>query len=290
MHFSIADTIAARCFSFPERVAIEVLDELNQHASFAFLVPSMLSMVAEEWERRGKPRVYRAQHIISAGAPLAISLTRQAMEMFPNARIAEMYGWTEGSFASYEVKRAETLLPHSVGWPALGADIRLFREDGEPSATGEVGVKSGVDFSGYLGKPELTAAAWHRGYLMSGDIGIFATDGRLCIVDRKKDMIISGGENVYTAEVERILLEHPAVLEAAVVGLEDARWGERVAAMLVLRQPESGEKLDTTEIETFCRGFLAGYKVPRQFEFVDELPRNAMGKVRKNRVVESMGN
>jgi acyl-CoA synthetase (AMP-forming)/AMP-acid ligase II len=284
-------TIGASVRIMTEFEPSQALDELSQQASFAFLVPSMLSMVAQEWERRGRPSVGCAQHIISAGAPLPISLTRQAMQMFPNARIAEMYGWTEGSFASYEVKQADTLLPHSVGWPALGADILLFREDGEPCApgeAGEVGVKSGVDFSGYLGKPELTAAAWHRGYLMSGDIGIFAPDGRLCIVDRKKDMIISGGENVYTAEVERILLEHPAVVEAAVVGLEEKRWGERVAAMLVLRQQGARVERDLADIDAFCRESLAGYKIPRQFECVDELPRNAMGKVRKNRIVEIM--
>jgi acyl-CoA synthetase (AMP-forming)/AMP-acid ligase II len=281
-------TIGARIRIMPEFEPGLVLDELTEHSSFAFLVPSMLTMVAEEWEKRGQPAVNSARHIISAGAPLPISLARLAMQIFPRAKIAEMYGWTEGSFATYEVKQADTLLPHSVGWPALGADICVFRENGEPCETGEageVGVKSGVDFSGYLGQPELTETAWHRGYLMSGDIGIRQPDGRLCIVDRKKDMIITGGENVFTAEVERVLLEHPALLEAAVVGLKDSKWGERVAAMLVLRE---GASAGEAKIEAFCRQSLAGYKVPRQWEFVDELPRNAMGKVRKNRIVEIM--
>jgi acyl-CoA synthetase (AMP-forming)/AMP-acid ligase II len=118
---------------------------------------------------------------------------------------------------------------------------------------------------------------------MSGDIGIWQRDGRLCVVDRAKDMIITGGENVYTAEVERILHEHPNVREAAVVGLPDDRWGERVTAMVVPRGT-----LDTEALAAFCRQHLAAYKVPRQYDVVAELPRNSMGKVQKFRIVEAL--
>ena len=119
---------------------------------------------------------------------------------------------------------------------------------------------------------------------MSGDVGIWQPDGRLCIVDRKKDMIISGGENVYTAEVERILHEHPAILEAAVVGLPDERWGELVVALVVARETAP----TAAEVEAFCRERLAGYKVPRRIETARELPRNSMGKVQKFRIVEML--
>jgi acyl-CoA synthetase (AMP-forming)/AMP-acid ligase II len=262
------------------------LDELRGHCTFAFLVPSMLAMIAERWEHAGRPPLTAARHIISAGAPASLDLLRAAMQMFPNAKIAEMYGWTEGTFATYEIKDPATLEPNCVGWPALGADVAVFAENGEPCGpgeAGEVGVRSGVPFAGYLGNPAATEASTHRGYIMSGDIGRWLPDGRLCIIDRKKDMIISGGENVYTAEVERVLLEHPEIEEAAVVGLPDPTWGEIVAAMLVVAE---GSELGAEEAIAFCRERMAGYKCPRHIEIASELPRNSMGKVQKFKLVE----
>ena len=229
----------------------------------------------------GPSPVDRARHIITAGAPARLALLRAAMEMFPNARIAEMYGWTEGAFVTYEVKAADTLVETCVGWPALGADVAVFDGAGEACPVGEpgeIGVKSAVPFAGYLGDEAATRAAHHRGYLLSGDIGRWLPDGRLCVVDRKKDVIITGGENVYGAEVERILLRHEAVAEAAVVGVPDERWGQRVAAVLVAKE---GAEADAERVVAFCREHLAGYKVPRVVRFVGELPRNAMGKILK---------
>lgn len=278
-------TIGAKIRILPEFSADTALDELGSRCSFAFLVPTMLRMMSDEWRRRGHPPLTAARHIISAGAPASLELLREAIRMFPSAKIAEMYGWTEGSFATYEVKQAETLLSNCVGWPALGADVVLFGEDGEPcppGTAGEVAIKGAVPFAGYLGNPQATEAACHRGYLMSGDIGIFHPDGRLRIVDRKKDVIITGGENVYTMEVERVLLECPGVTECAVVGIPDDRWGERVAALLVTDSPAPA----TEYLLRFCRERLAGYKVPRQVVFAGALPRNSMGKVLKARVVE----
>ncbi len=278
--------IGASVRILPEFSAAAALDELSARCTFAFLVPTMLTMIADEWRQRGCPPVSAVRHVISSGAPARLELLRAAMKMFSSAKIAEMYGWTEGCMVAYEVKHADTLLANCVGWPALGADVVVFDENGEPcqiGVAGEVGVRSGVLFAGYLGAAEATATAFHRGYLMSGDIGVFQPDGRLCIVDRKKDVIITGGENVYTMEVERVLLEHPAVRECAVVGVPDARWGERVVAMLVVdavAAPSEGLLI------AYCRERLAGYKVPRQMVFVDALPRNAMGKIRKQQVLE----
>jgi fatty-acyl-CoA synthase len=148
-----------------------------------------------------------------------------------------------------------------------------------------VGVRSGVPFFGYLGNPAATEASMHRGYVMSGDIGRWLPDGRLCIIDRKKDVIITGGENVYTAEVERVLLEHPDIGEAAVVGLPDPTWGEIVTALVVLAE---GAQLHTDDVVAFCRERMAAYKCPRRIEFAAELPRNSMGKVQKFRLVERL--
>ena len=277
--------IGARVRIMPAFSPAVALDELSRHCSFAFLVPTMVKEIVDEWQRRGEPPVAAARHIVSAGAPLRFEQLREGMRMFASARFAEMYGWTEGTLATYEVKQADTLHPGSVGWPAIGADVAVFGEDGEPCGTGvpgEIGIRAGLPFAGYLGQAPDTAQYLHRGYLMSGDIGLFLADGRLCIVDRKKDMVITGGENVYTMEVERVLMEHPAVRECAVVGVPDARWGETVAALLVL------DPASTTSHEALlvhCRERLAGYKVPRRMVFAGELPRNSMGKVRKPEVV-----
>ena len=279
-------TIGARIRIMEDFSAAVALEELRHRSTFAFLVPSMLDMVAEEWETLGRPPVDRARHIITAGAPARLPLLRTAMEMFPNARIAEMYGWTEGAFVTYEVKDAGTLVETCVGWPALGADVAVFDEDGgtcPAGEAGEIGVRSAVPFAGYLGDEAATRAAHHQDYLLSGDIGRWLPDGRLCVVDRKKDVIITGGENVYGAEVERILLRHEAVAEAAVVGVADERWGQRVAAALVVKE---GAEADAEGVTAFCREHLAGYKVPRVVRFVGELPRNSMGKILKFQVAE----
>jgi acyl-CoA synthetase (AMP-forming)/AMP-acid ligase II len=280
--------IGARVRIMPAFDAAMAFEELSRCCTFAFLVPSMTAMIAETWQQRGEPVVEALRFMLSSGAPGPLSLTRTAMRMFGNAKVCEAYGWTEGGWVTFEVKRPETLLAHSVGWPTFGNEVAVFAPDGRPcrvGEAGEVGVKSVTHFDGYLGRPDATLAAWHNGYVMSGDIGIWQPDGRLCIVDRNKDMIISGGENVYTAEVERVLHEHPGVLEAAVVGLPDPRWGEQVVAMVVAR---SDATPDTAALQTFCRERLAGYKVPRRFELVAELPRNPMGKVQKFRIVEQL--
>jgi len=280
--------IGARVRIMPAFDAAAALEELSATCSFAFLVPSMTGMIAQEWERRGEPVVEAMRFMVSSGAPGPLSLTRTAMRMFGKARVCEAYGWTEGGWVTFEAKQPETLLAHSVGWPTIGNEVGVFREDGTPCAVGEageVGVKAVTHFDGYLGRPDATRAAWRNGYVMSGDVGIRQADGRLCIVDRMKDMIITGGENVYTAEVERVLHEHPDVLEAAVVGLPDERWGEQVTAVVVARDAAIP---DTAGLQAFCRGRLAGYKVPRRIELVAELPRNPMGKVQKFKIVERL--
>jgi len=279
--------IGARVRIMPTFDAETALDELCHRCSFAFLVPSMTGMIVEAWRAAGEPAVEAFRFMISSGAPGPLSLTEQAMRTFARANVCEAYGWTEGGWVTFEVKRPDTMLAHSVGWPTFGNEVAVFAEDGEPcdvGEPGEVGVKSLTHFDGYLGREDDTAAAWHRGYVMSGDVGIWQPDGRLCIVDRKKDMIISGGENVYTAEVERILHEHPDVLEAAVVGLPDERWGELVTALVVPRN----DALDAGALSDFCRDRLAGYKVPRRIELTRELPRNPMGKVQKFRIVDAL--
>jgi acyl-CoA synthetase (AMP-forming)/AMP-acid ligase II len=226
--------------------------------------------------------------MLSSGAPGPMSLLDAAFDVFPAARITEAYGWTEGGWVTYEVKDRADLVPHSVGWPLVGSEVAVIDpETGKrlgPGEPGEVVARTVVPFYGYLGKPDATTAAHTEdGFVRSGDVGVLLPDGRLTIVDRVKDMIISGGENVYCAEVERILIEHPAVLEAAVYGVPDPTWGERVTAAVVARP---GTSVDAEGVIAHCRDRLAHYKCPKQVVLLGELPRNPMGKVQKFRLVE----
>ena len=281
-------SIGANIRIMTEFSATIALDELQNESTFCFLVPSMLAMLADEWNQRGRPPMLKARHILTAGAPVRRSLLLTAMDMFGDAKISEMYGWTEGAFVAFETKERDGLVETCVGWPALDADVALFDDDGEFSAeggAGEVGVRSNVRFAGYLGGEDTAPAMNRHGYVISGDIGRWLPDGRLCIIDRKKDVIISGGENVYTAEVEQALLAHEGIEEVAVVGLPDAKWGERVAALVV---PRNEAPLDAAGVMAFCRKRIAGYKIPRTVGFASQLPRNSMGKVQKFKVAEQL--
>lgn len=281
--YSLVSLIALTCGmrnrvleAFVPQVALR---ELAGETTAAFLVPTMLESLVRLHDD-GAGTAPTAKWILSAGAPVTTELLERCFDTFPNARIAEAYGFGEAGFVTYEVKDRAKLRPHSVGWPLPGCDIALFAEDGTRCARGEVGVigsRSVLPFGGYLGRPqESRAVIADGGYALGGDIGTFDDDGRLCVLDRTKDLIVSGGENVYTAEVERVLLLHPLVDEAAVVGAPDPYWGEIVVGAVVCSAP-----IGADELRDFCRTGLAGYKVPKRFEFMPSLPRNALGKVEK---------
>ena len=146
---------------------------------------------------------------------------------------------------------------------------------GEP---GEIIVKGPQVMSGYYKKPEETAEVLKDGWLYTGDIGMFDEDGYLTIVDRKKDMIIAGGYNIYPREIDEILFQHPKILEACSIGVPDAYRGETVKSFIVVKP---GEHLTEDELNTYCRGRLSPYKVPRIYEFVESLPKSAVGKILK---------
>jgi long-chain acyl-CoA synthetase len=147
-----------------------------------------------------------------------------------------------------------------------------------PGAVGELYSRSPYFFNGYWNQPEETAAAMRDGWLTAGDLARRDEDGFYYIVDRKKDMVVTGGLNVYPREIEEVLHKHPALLEAAVIGVPDAYFGEALQAFVVLKQ---GMNARAEELEAHCREVLAGYKIPKEFRFVDALPRNAGGKVLK---------
>ena len=197
--------------------------------------------------------------MMTAAASVSPEALADAFAMFPNARITETYGWTEAGFATDEIKRPETLADATVGYSTLGCEIAILDPGGNPvppGEQGEVAVKTVAHFSGYLNRPDATAAAWAGDFLRSDDIGVLEKDGRLRIIDRKNGLIISGGENVYAAEVERVLISHPQIRDVTVVGKPDPRWGEVVVAVVV---PEPGAAPDPAEVTAYCRARLAGY-------------------------------
>jgi acyl-CoA synthetase (AMP-forming)/AMP-acid ligase II len=265
----------------PSFDAGQACDEFSGPCTTAFLVPSMTAMMIEEWERRGRPALASMRAMMTAAASVSPEALGAAFGMFPNARITETYGWTEGGFATDELKYPDTVADGTVGYSTLGCEIAILDAEGRPvppGQQGEVAVKSVAHFSGYLNRPDATAAAWAGDFLRSDDIGVLEKDGRLRIIDRKNGLIISGGENVYAAEVERVVIGHPQVRDVTVVGRPDPRWGEVVVAVVVA---EPGEAVEEAEVIAYCRARLAAYKCPRAVQVWDDLPRNSMGKIQR---------
>jgi long-chain acyl-CoA synthetase len=200
------------------------------------------------------------------------------MNLLPPDTVWEIYGGTEGSFAMISPQEWQRK-PGSVGraFPR-GAEIKILDAQGNPLPAGVPGLIYGqplVNFR-YRGAQELNDQTWRGNLYTLGDVGYLDEDGYLFITDRLKDMIISGGSNIYPAEVEAVLFNHPAVADAAVIGIPDSHWGERVMA-IVERRAETSE----AEIIAFCRQNLAHYKCPTSVDFVAKLPRDPNGKVRK---------
>ncbi len=223
------------------------------------------------------------------GASPAPAATLEAMaETFPGAAIVSAYGQTEMSGATTLLKGADsTRKMGSVGTPMLGVELRLVDDelrDRPPNSVGEIVYRGPSVMAGYHGQPEATREAFAGGWFHSGDLARFDEEGYIWLVDRKKDMIVSGGENVYPAEVERVLLDHPAVAEAAVIGIPHARWVETPLAFVVL---QDGAEVGEPDLIAHCRRHLAGFKKPSAVIAVPELPRNAGGKVLKRRLRET---
>ncbi|MBU8919442.1 long-chain fatty acid--CoA ligase [Bacillus sp. FJAT-29953] len=216
-------------------------------------------------------------------APMPYELVRTVKERYPDVKVQNLYGQTENSPGATTLKDHYALdKVGSVGEPLPGLEVEVVDEFGEPVPTGEVGeivVKGPLVMKGYLKNDEATRQALKNGWLYSGDLGRFDQDGLLYIVDRKKDMINRGGENVYPVEVEEVLYQIPEILEAAVVGVPHPIYGEVPKAFVV---PKEGRTLTEEDVLTYCKTKLAKYKLPVELDFLDTLPRNASGKVLKH--------
>jgi acyl-CoA synthetase (AMP-forming)/AMP-acid ligase II len=213
-------------------------------------------------------------------SPISEEVLRRAQGRF-KASLTQLYGLTEtnGMGTNLSPKAHEEGRLRSCGQPNLGVEVRV-RLDGRDAEAGEVGeieIRSQAVMRGYWNRPDATSAAIDPdGWFRSGDAGYFDAEGYLFIHDRVKDMIVSGGENVYPAEVENAIFSHPDVADAAVIGVPDERWGEAVKAIVVLRD---GAAANPASIIAHCRTRIAGYKTPKSVDFIDALPRNPSGKV-----------
>jgi fatty-acyl-CoA synthase len=223
--------------------------------------------------------------IITGGAPVPIGLIRRFRER--GVDLAQGYGLTEAApVASFLTAENAERKIGSAGRPLLLCDMRVVDPDGYPvpaGVQGEIEVRGPSVTVGYWQNPEATAKTMNGAWLKTGDGGHVDDEGFVFIADRIKDMVITGGENVYPAEVESVLFEHPAIAEVAVIGTDDAKWGERVCAVAAL---QDGATLTLQDLREFGDGRLARYKLPLQLEIVDALPRNATGKVLKTTLRE----
>jgi len=266
--------------------AAETLRLLRSHDRVSlFAAPTMVRRLVDE--ARGAFEC-NLQTIVYGGGPMYLADLRDAMDTFGN-RLAQIYGQGETPMtitALSKARHGERDHPRyaqrlaSVGTPHSVVEVTVRDGDGHelpPGDVGEICVRGGTVMSGYWMNPEATAAALRDGWLWTGDLGSFDEDGFLTLKDRSKDLIVSGGSNIYPREVEEVLLAHPAVAEASVVGRPDREWGEVVVAFVVAR----GAAPSTAELDRLCLEHIARFKRPKEYRFVDRLPKNNYGKVVK---------
>jgi acyl-CoA synthetase (AMP-forming)/AMP-acid ligase II len=270
--------VLQRRFDAPRLVAL-----LEQHrATTVWLAPAMVNAVLQCEDEIAAADLSSVKLIMSGGEKMPEARLKQVLDVFPGLWFADAYGLTEtvssDTFQPYDRMRAKL---GSVGKPLPHNRVRVVDDEGDDvpvDGLGEIVIRGPKVFSGYWRDAEATASAFRDGWFRTGDVGRLDADGFLYIEDRKKDMIVSGGENIATPEIERVLYEHPAVLEAAVIGHPDPRWGEVPHAFVVFR-PDTGAT--TEDLSGFCRERLAGFKVPKYFDVVGALPRTPSGKVLK---------
>lgn len=267
------------------KFSLDAVDHTLSHTPITLisLVPTMLYRLLQNGHSEGWTPTLRM--ILLGGAAASNELMAWGAEK--NLPIAATYGLTEAC------SQVATLPPPhsfekigSVGKPLLFTTVQIVDEVGAPCPTGiygEILVKGQSVMHGYHNNPIANQAAFHNGYLRTGDVGYLDADGDLWVLQRRSDLIITGGENVYPIEVEQVLSQHSAVAAVAVVGVSDTEWGQSVAAMIVLRQ----DMITTpSALQNYCRQHLAAYKIPRHFQFVDHFPETASGKINRAQIVQ----
>ncbi len=263
--------------AFEPGLAWELID--REGIQTGLMVPAMLNFMLQVEGFTERFDFSQLRWIMTGAAPVPVSLTQAYTDMGIN--ILQVYGLTESCGPACLMDSESALArPESTGKSFFHTEVRVVNEAGEDCAPGEPGevlVGGKHIMREYWNNPEATAETIKDGWLYTGDVATMDAQGFVSIQDRIKDMIISGGENVYPAEIEGVLMTHPKISEAAVIGLASEKWGESPLAIVV----RSDDTLDVAEVMEFCRGKLAGYKRPQSVEFVSEIPRNPSGKILK---------
>ena len=276
-------------YTYKTQKFLELLD--REKITYINTVPTIFVFLLNYPERDQ----YDLSHLrlaVTGGAPMAVSTIQQLMSLYPNMNFINNYGATECT-GSCTFSRPESAIskPDSVGILTKIIDWKIINDAGEElgrNMVGELCIKGPTVIPEYWKNPEATYKEFiDNGYWKSGDIGYVDDEGYFFLMDRKKSMINRGGENIYTAEIENVLFNHPSVLEAAVVGLPDQVFGEEVLASIVLKE---GHTIQEQEVRKFVGQYLADYKVPKYVQFLNELPRNPSGKVLKNHLKEEYQN
>jgi acyl-CoA synthetase (AMP-forming)/AMP-acid ligase II len=267
---------------------VTVVEDIERYpVGSVFMVPAMIMAVLQipDIEKRDFSGL---KQIFYGASPISEAVLRRAMDVF-GVDFIQMYGMTEtgGTVVNLTVEdhqralagKPELLL--SCGRPSVGAEVRIMDLDGNECPAGEVGeiwIKSDTNMLGYYNLPEATASSLTDGWVHSGDAGYMDEEGYIYLKDRIKDMVVSGGENIYPVEVENAIAHHEAVADVAVIGVPDDKYGEALLAFVVLKE---GASLTVEEMIDFCRERIAGYKIPRKLEIIAEMPRNPSGKILK---------
>lgn len=256
----------------------------------AFMAPTMIVRLLDA---RQRDDVGALKGIIYGGAPIHLENIKAAIARF-GPIFVQLYGQGEAPMTisylpalDHLTNDDEVLL--SAGYARAGVELRIVDENGrsvEPGAEGEIAVRGDVVMKGYWNNPDGTADALKQGWLMTGDFGRFDAGGRLRVLDRRHDTIISGGTNIYPKEIEDVLATHPDVREVIAFGVDDREWGESVAVAIV---PRDSRPLSADEVMDFCRQHMASFKKPRHVHFVSELPKNAYGKVLRRELKDTFG-
>jgi acyl-CoA synthetase (AMP-forming)/AMP-acid ligase II len=283
------------CYNMVSFDPEKLLKTFSDHnVTFTSLVPThyiMLLSLPDDVKKKYDLSTFKKALISSMPARRDTKLG--VLEMFPNSRLWEAYGCTESGIATILKPEEQITKLGSCGIEVIGSDqIRLYDDDGnivtKPGEVGEVYTRSPMVFEGYWKEPERTAAAMKGEYFGSGDLGMRDKDGYYFLVDRKANMIISGGENVFPSEVENIVGSHPKVKDVAVIGVPHDKWGEQVSAVVVLHE---GETCTPQEITAYCKDKIAGFKVPKNIFFIKdtEMPRSGAGKILHRMLREKYG-
>jgi len=268
-----SDTSPANVFATIDRESV----------TWTFMVPTMWAAMAssEEIDRFDLGSLHL---LLSGGSPLLTHTKEAILKRFPNAGLNEFYGATEVGLVTNLPPEDQRRKVRSVGKPVIGMFVELRDEDGNVVPKGEVGeihIGGATIIREYFSNPEATAQARKGSFFTLGDMGRFDEEGYLYIVDRKKDMIISGGENIFPNDIEEVIYRHPAVEMAAVVGAPDPKWGEIVVAAVTLKP---GYSIDEAELIAHCKSFLSSFKVPKKIDFRDQMPMSSFGKILRREV------